>query len=302
MDEKLTQERHQDYVYSAPTLQPGQLNTDFFQLDPDAPFLLRGLAARLPYDAFGTQSGLQFVSLRYSGPNQDYRQDTPVPLSVMMPYYGQVGNPLKVFPEIRYPSSGFISIDLLNTSVVPLTGVQIFFRGVKLFAPGVVSHYTYPQAFARAPLPYLYSLAHPDPAILNLGVTEERLNQIWTCDNDADFVLRGGQAGRSLAPPTSEVFFTFRDELGKPYSNAPVHADVLFGRSVFWASFPCGPVPNFLNPAGPGASNPGLFFPEIYVPRLHTLRYDVVRDDSAYLGAAAVDYPVSLIGMKVWSK
>lgn len=305
MNEHLTQERHQDYVYTAPTLPGGALITDQFRLDPDAPFLLRGLAARIPYTANGTQDGLQYVSMRYSGPQQDYKADVPIPLALQMPYYGQVGNPLGRYPQVRYPGSGIISIDLINNGAAPLVGLQLFFRGVKLFQPGIVSNYTYPAQFARPPLPYIYSLAHPNTVIPLLGVTETRLNQIWTCDNDADFVLRGGQAGgRAFVASTYEVFLTFKDERGKPYSNAPVHADVLFGRygGVFPAAFPCGPTPNFLNPVGPGPSNPGLFFPEIYVPRQHILYYDVSRDDSGHAGMVAVDYPVSLIGMKVWPK
>lgn len=71
------QERHMDYVWSLPTLAPGQPYTAPFQFDPDAPFELRGLAARIPYDpATLTQTGLQNVFVRWSGPTQDYRQQT----------------------------------------------------------------------------------------------------------------------------------------------------------------------------------------------------------------------------------
>ena len=76
------QERHQDYVWTFPTLQPGQPQTIPFRFDIDAPFSLRSLAARIPYDAAGTQTALASVSLAWSGPTQDYRQQLVRPVGV----------------------------------------------------------------------------------------------------------------------------------------------------------------------------------------------------------------------------
>ena len=113
------QERHMDYVWSLPTLQPGQPVTVPFQVDPDAPFALRGLAARVPYDAAGTQNGLQSVSLRWSGPMQDYRQQSRNPIGIMMgAYFGQYGNPRPVYPQVRFPENGVTWIDIINNGAI----------------------------------------------------------------------------------------------------------------------------------------------------------------------------------------
>jgi len=311
-------ERHQDYVFpidQSLTLPAAMAAPEVFnfQLDPDAPFELRSLAARVPYDANGTQYGLQHVLMSYSDEQNNFTSDFPIPLFCQMAYFGQAGNPIPRYPGLRYSASGVMRIQIQNVGPNPLTGLQLFFRGVKVFKPGEITSYTYPQKVRRPPLSYVYSLARPNSSIQGLAVTDSRLNQIWQSDPDCDFVVRGGQAGipsRALLVnilTAYEVFFTFRDESGKPYSNAPVHADVMFGRgSVAFQPgslpvYPCGPAPTQIAPIGPGPSLPGLFYPEIYVPRNHHLIYDVYRNDSAYVGAQTTDYyPVTLIGMKVW--
>ena len=52
-------------------------------------------------------------------------------------------------------------------------------------------------------------------------------------------------------------------------------------------------------PVGPGASQPGLIYPEIYLPQDHVLLYDIARNDGAYVGAVAADFPFNLMGSKV---
>ena len=294
------QERHQDYVWTFPTLQPGQPQTIPFRFDIDAPFSLRSLAARIPYDAAGTQTALASVSLAWSGPTQDYRQQLVIPVGVglvpvglmMGPYFGQYGNPMPVYPEVRFPANGTTWIQVVNNGAAPLVGLQVFYRGVKLFQPGARSAYTYPAKMRT--LPYSYPVL-----VSQLGVTDLKQNQVFQVQSNGDFVLRGGQAGRSFAPLTYEVFMTLRDADGYPYSNAPVHVDVLFGQSQGRAAYPVGPVPLLVAPVGPGASQPGLIYPEIYLPQDHVLLYDIARNDAAYVGAVAADFPFNLIGSKV---
>jgi hypothetical protein len=291
------QERHMDYVWSLPTLQPAQPMTIKFQFDPDAPFALRGLAARMPYDAAGTQNGLQSVSLRWSGPVQDYRQQSRVPLGIMMgAYFGQYGNPRPVYPQVRFPENAVTWIDVINNGAAPLAGVQLFYRGVKLGKPGqwAAQDYTYPAKMRT--IPYSY------PQIVStLAVTDNgpHFNQIFRVRPGGDFAFRAGQAGRSFAPSTWEVFITLRDGDSKPYSNAPVHVDVLFGQSVGRAAYACGTAGLFVAPIGPGASAPGLLYPEIYLPSDHIMLYDITRNDAAYGGAAPATFPLNFIGSKV---
>jgi hypothetical protein len=294
------QERHQDYVWTFPTLPVGQPQLIPFRFDSDADFSLRSLAARIPYDAAGTQTALASVAVAWSGPTQDYRQQLVVPVGVgLVPaglmlgaYFGQYGNPMPVYPEVRFPANGTTWIQVVNNGPAPLVGLQVFYRGVKLFKPGARSSYTYP-AKMRA-LPYSYPVL-----VSQLAVTDLRQNQVFRVASNGDFVLRAGQAGRSFAPPTYEVFLTLRDADGYPYSNAPVHVDVLFGQSQGRAAYPVGPVPLLVAPVGPGASQPGLIYPEIYLPQDHVLLYDIARNDGAYVGAVAADFPFNLMGSKV---
>lgn len=286
--------RHQDYVFSIPTiLAGGVLEAYPLRLDTDAPFALRGRALRVPYDADHIQTGLQWVNLRFTGPDGSYRQQQPVPQTLVGAYFGQQGNPIPEWPEIVYPAGGTIYVDVVNTGTASLVGLQLFFRGVKLYPAGVQAGYTYPPRFAG--LPFIY----PN-TVAALGVTETRNNLLFTVKPDADFVLRAGQAGRTTAPATFEVFMTLRDWTGKAYSNAPVHVDVLFGRSSTPALYPVGATA--VHPVGTGAISPGLLYPEIYLPAKQQLYYDISRSDGAYQGAAAADFPFEFIGQKVFKR
>jgi hypothetical protein len=293
------QQRHQDYVLALPTLAPGAVLTGIpLVLDPDAPFILRSRAVRIPYNDSRQQAGIQFLSMRYTGPNNDYRQQFFVPQSQEMVYFGQMGNPKPVWPNVQYPASGTILIDVQNTSTsLTLTGAQVFFRGVKLFPYGSMPTYGYPKRCSIQPFIY-------PQTVVNLPVTQaaNTLQQIFQVKPDADFVLRSVQAGPALTPLPFECFIQFLDENLKPYSNAPIHLDLFAGNSATGNTYPVGPVPSYLPPVGTGASSPGVFFPELYIPRQHILYYYISRADAVYGGATAtLNLPLSFNGVKVFN-
>lgn len=291
------QQRHQDYVFHFPPLAPGQIMTGIpFVLDPDAPFILRSRALRLPYDNARTQNGLQFVSMRYTGPDSSYRSQVLVPQYAEMANFGQMGNPKPVWPNIQYPASASILIDVQNTSpILTLTGLTLYFRGVKLFPFGTIPSYTYPAKCSTLPFTYPQLLT-----ALPVTVKENTLQQLFRVKPDADFVLRSIQAGPAVAPLPYEIFIQLLDENLKPYSNKPVHLDLLAGNSAMPATFPIGPVPAYIQPVGTGASNPGVFFPELYIPKTHLLYYYISRADAGYPGAVALNYPLAFNGAKVY--
>jgi hypothetical protein len=43
-----------------------------------------------------------------------------------------------------------------------------------------------------------------------------------------------------------------------------------------------------------------LLVPEVYLPINHRMFFDISRNDSAYAGAASLNYPLTLGGMKVF--
>jgi hypothetical protein len=151
-------------------------------------------------------------------------------------------------------------------------------------------------------IPFVYPIQpidqalNPSGSIQNLLVTETRLRQIFQNEQNTDFVVRYGQAGPSFAPLGLEVFVTLRDENEKPYSNAPVHVECLFGPSAGLYVTGGGAIPA----VGTGNAVFPTFFPEFYIPARHQLLYDIVRADGGYAGAATIpNYPINLIGSKV---
>jgi hypothetical protein len=315
------QPRHYDYVLG-PTQAPilasiaaGQIIQGIpLTLDSDAPFLLRGRAMRIPYPVRKDCAKIQPLNnllMRFTGPNNNYLADSLVRQSLEMAYFGQFGQWSPVFPQILYPPAGTILVDVQNDGLTEIDNLTLYFRGVKLYPVGARPGYTYPPQFST--LPFVYPIVPVDPnlnpagLIQALGVTETRLNQIFKVKDDADFVIRSGQAmGTEEEHEIFEVFMILRDPDNLPYSNDYVHTDVLFGYGQPTVEYPVssgGASGDLLSPAGVGPANPGWFYPEIYVPRNQILKYDIKRTDAAYTGCSDVlDLPVVLTGSKVFHK
>lgn len=304
-------QRHQDYVLGSrqdPRLKSVAAGASIagitLQTDSDAPFLLRSRAMRVKYSASRTQV-LGNLLLRFAGPDRDYRSQDMIRQSLLGPYFGQLGNPIPEAPEVFYPRSSPITVDIYNDGATALTNLVLYFRGVKLFAPGAVRSYNYPAIFSGFPFTYPvgdYSDTDGLTLVRNIPVVQTgRLRQTFRVKTDADFVLRGGQAGLPFSTtPVNEVFVTLRDEDEKPYSNDGVHMDVLFGNSGFGATFAAGG--GNITPVATGPNSPGLFFPEIYVPKNHLMYVDIQRDDSSFTGATVINLPISFLGQKVFQK
>lgn len=309
------QSRHHDYVLGPnqdqrlASVAPGQIIKDVeFQLDSDAPFVLRSRAVYCQYnDTNGaTQADLQLLKTRFTGPLKDYRHSDFLSESIQSAYFGQFGNPKPIYPGINYPASGLITVDLYNAGSTTITDLTFLWRGVKLFPRGTVPGYSYPNKFASAPFNYQVNIA-------KLPVVGSLLNQTFTVRQDADFVLRAGQ-GSDIGPLTGlhtccprNIFLQLMDFNKKPYSNDLVRWDVLLGCAGFNNADP-GPViypvgiGGLMAPFGTGPGAPGIFYPEIYVPANHQLIYSVTRDDSGIATAVEQDFVINLIGAKVFPR
>ena len=280
-----------------------------FQMEPDAPFLLRGRCYRVQYDTLAsrTQVGVQNVALRFSGPDQDFHSNTLVPQNLVTPFGGQSNAWRVVYPQIFYPARSTMTIDVANTSATAtLTNLELYWLGVKLFPWGQMPFYTYPKKMRATQYGYGINFlspqnpANPTAAIQNLLTADSRNLQVFQVKNDADFVCRSIQAGPSYSPFGLQVYLTLRDENRKAFSNLPIHFEVIAG--------PCGG--NFqtgsagsLTAIGTGNSMPSTPFPELYIPKNHILYYDILRQDSGYAGAATIpNFPVTLLGSRVYEK
>jgi len=308
------QQRFQIYVVDQTidprlaSVAPGTLISGIrFQLDPDAPFLLRGRCYRVSYDSIDshTQMGVESVAFRLAGPDQDYRSMQLVPQNLVMPYGGQSAAWKPVYPQIFYPARATLTFDVQNLSATEtLSNLVFYFLGVKLFDFGQNPAYTYPERIRATQYAYGANYSsppnpnNPTAAIQNLLPADSRLLQILQIKNDADFVARTIQAGPSYAPLALEVFITLRDENRKAYSNLPVHFEVLAGPSTGNYLTGGGSIPAI----GTGNSLAGVLFPELYLPANHILYYDIYRQDSGYAGAETIpDFPITLLGSRVYS-
>jgi hypothetical protein len=299
------QHRHCNYVLGPnqdarlASVAPGQVIEEcILVMEDDAPFLCTGRAVRQAYNSTLRQDDLMGLKTKWTGPLRDYKQQGYVLESLQMAYYGQMGNPKPIVPGILYPPRSVLMVDLINTGASTILNLSFYFSGFKLFPKNTVPAYTYPKRMASQ------TFAYPVP-VVQLGVSETRLNQIFTCKQDADFVLRGGQGitissvgGRVLA----EVAIRLKDHTKNPYSNDFIPLDILFGTGAFPATIPLGPTPSFISPFGTGPGQPGLFYPEIYVPRNHQLLYDLQRADGAVGSNQAEDFTFNFIGGKVFDR
>jgi hypothetical protein len=296
-------ERHFDYVLGPDqdarlaSVAAGQTLDLQLGLDSDAPFLLRSRAMRVKYDSSRRQTGLNHLLLKWANAEHKWQSQDFIRQSLLGPYFGQIGNPIPVYPEVPYPRQAAIRVQLTNDGASAMTNLSLYFRGVKLYSPGAVKAYTYPEKFGV--LPYVY----PQTQITSLPVTTNGpVRYTFLVKTDADFVLRGGQAGLPFSEtPVNEVFITMKDEDEKPYSNSPVHIDVLFGNSHMGTAYPAGTSAG-VAPVGGGPNSIGLFFPEIYIPKNHLIYFDITRADASYQNAAAVTLPIQFHGMKVFQK
>lgn len=307
-------ERHQDYILGpnqAPnfaSLGAGQSLTGVaFNMDPDAPFLLRGLMVRCQYDANRTQTALQGLRLRFSGPNQDYRSQGLVPVNENMAFFGQAGSPKPIYPQIWYPPKGTLYVDVQNTGGSAITNLTLGFRGVKLYKAGSVSSATYPHSIAdRKDYPYPYAdldgSNQPVPMVLPVSTPSNGILKRFVPKPDTDHVIRGIIAGNAFPPYPSEVSIQLMDENQKPYSNDLVPMDFFCVAPGSPASFPYGPTPNYLSAYGTGGAHPGLLYPELYIPAKHMLYFYISRQDAYLANQVPVTYQLSFEpGEKVYA-
>ena len=314
------QQRHWDYVMGGPLLSSSQfpafasvaanarLTALPLQTDPDAPFLLRSIAVRVQYDTSTTahrQTGLNQLQFRFTGPDGQYLQQGLIPLTIMTPYGGQIGNPLPLHRQLIYPARSTILVDLLNNGSATLTNLTFYFRGVKLFPPGIRKQYPYPSKLSTLNFTYVRGVSPAaNTTLFNIPTTTPTngLKFPFQVLSDGDFVLRAIQAGPTASNLSWEVFLRLRDSDGYPYSSDFVHADVLAGNSTGPATYPTGT--SFQAAIGTGPSVPGILYPEIYIPNHQYIDYEILRTDASFVaqGAVSQDFPIAFMGAKVFAR
>jgi len=311
-------ERHHDYVMdvgnsfaNTPWQQQATLGTLVagrqypgipLTLELDAPFIMRGIAARMQWDLETGQNDLSQLYFRLKRANTRYTcpVDQWLPFEAFARIYGQGANPGIIWPHEGYPQGGVIEVDLWNNGAEDLAGVQLVFRGVKRWA--TPRPCLYPSNISRV-LNWTRSVKWA-----GIGVSGPTALQRITLKpiTDADFVLRHMQAGSVYNPNAPDAFFRarnvwalLRDDQDKPFANAPVDINILCGQGTMATASGLDNSQQF------GPFHPGLLFPEIYIQRNQAYSLDVLRDDSAYVGQAglgAVRMDFALGGIKVFAQ
>lgn len=284
-------QRHQDYQLTIPTLPIGGLESVPLKLDPDAPFNARFVITR---NLIPTTAAFRFR--RPSGALQSnfYRQDCNTFGGSTTPFNGKV-----LYPELLYPADGTIWVDVANLTNAPLTGIEICFRGSKVYqdgsapantvlADGSLGVASYPGRLST--LPFVYKVTCP-----TIQGVDAQPNIPVNIASDSDFAYRGGYAspfvrqvpgGPAQSGTFTNLYATLRDQNHKAYSNQPIHVDILFG-----------PVGGPLDDGGTNRS--GMLWPEVYIQRNGVHYIDLVRND---IGGDPVDLQIFLGGVKVFHR
>lgn len=279
-------------------------------LDKDAPFVLRRRALRVKYNTTAPtgqiESNINQLLVRFTNHDHRYLSTSFIPQNLDGAFFGQVGQWKVVYPGIPYPAGGSFWVDIINNGPFTITNLTLYFRGVKLYPWGVRPDYRYPSTMAS--LPYAYPInpvttTNTLGVIQSLAVNDLRLQQVFQVKDDADFAIRSMATGPVLASNVYEVFFILRDFDSKPYSTGWVHLDIYGGQTMFpqQIQFPLGAT-QLITAVGAGAATPNVFFPEILVPRNQLLFYDILRSDTGFVAATTQDYPITMVGAKVFDK
>jgi hypothetical protein len=297
--------RHYDYRLDIGALAAGFRRSAVpLNLETDSSFILRGRAVHCQSTTarLAGQSSLIAYMDRYTGPDLNYLSQDVTRFRTECPTYGQYGSMLPVRPPVIYPPGGVILVDVYNSGLVDFAGLSIYFRGQKIYQPGVLPCHVYPERLQMGP--YVYN-----DLVSALAVTSPqgvRDNNIVNIQGDADFVVRSLHVGACAPAPDErgavvtyrEVFIQLRDSDGRAYSNLPVHIDACYGA--------CGSLPlggsgaNLTGDPSIGPFHPSLITPEIHVMHNDFLSYDISRADAFVGGLQPVDIRLAFKGSKVY--
>lgn len=278
-------ERHQDYLITVPSVPVGGVTQQPIKLDTDAPFALRLVRSRnIENTANAFLNGWRFTTPRQAYQSNALRSDWVAPVEqggTVYPGRGSI-----VFPELIYQPGSTINVDIGNLTDGALTNAQLLFRGSKIYSDASRRVPTYPPKC---------SLERADYQVVVKGVPQsgQVLNVQFQVKNDADFVYQYGavdawDAATGETQDYTNLFVQLKDESGKFFSNAPIHANDLFGLGfgttsqddlMLWT--------------------PGLVSPEIYIPRRHSIYFDIYRTD---VSGGSIDLYFRFCGWKVFER
>lgn len=293
-------ERWQIYKVPLGSIVPGAAPVTVpFQLDNDAPFVLRGRSIAVTETDDTSNIGvINQLWTRYTDPAEQFRSSDVIPAAVNMPY-GGASAPGSIYPQIAYPPGAIIQTEIFNDgAALPDDPVEVFmlYHGVKLYQPG-----NYGQTYPARCDPRTYTMTLPGPGrALTVQRTDRLVDFQLQVPGDFDYVFRAGTLGWSGIPGQVDTTVGFqnlsvsvKDNQQRPYSNAPIPAAHIFAVPQSEA------LPVTRSPFA-GDFTPGLFVPELYVKKTEYLFFDFIRADAAVSAAAhACTLQIVFSGSKV---
>jgi hypothetical protein len=261
-------ERHHDYVLRGVSVPAGGSATYVINLDVDAPFALRTLAATNFFNDSSLAGAFQFIITGFD--DRKYMGGNGNPLvfvDSLLNINGATGTAFFMFyPQITFPAQLTIQVTIFDVAGLGLQSGNLTFRGTKLYPEGAVFGPQYPPKFTELMFRYPYKFTVPQGTV---SVPTVLANQPLDIQSDADFVVR---MASSFVQPGADGFVIgqndviLRDQYGKPYSNTWVPTELLF------------PVAGVQTLGGPAYSVPdATIFPEIYLAKNTQLLLDIRR-------------------------
>ncbi len=288
--------RHYDYVLPIASLAAGEQKRLPLQIETDSSFILRGRAVHVRTDVAGYEG--QALALadyfdRFTGPDNDDLADGLTRFYAQSRILGQYGLFLPVREPVIYPAGSTMYVDVLNNGSTDLERLELYFRGQKVFAPGVLPCFTYPEKMITRP----YDI----PISVNLPMCAVRRDQRMQVPSWADFVFRSLSIGAfdPVAEPGDpanlyyQVYVQLKDPDGRTYSNLPVHVDTAYGAA---GSLQAGAT----QAQSFGNWIPPLLAPEIYLPATTYLNFDLYRSDTFVGGLNDITMWLNFSGALVW--
>jgi len=192
-------ERMHIYRVAVPDIPAGgSISSLPLQLDSDAPFTARAISFA------GADGGVTLgdvtTLVRFRGPNGLYRSSDFIPAFVLCPASGStqyLGNGTAwrpLYPEITWPENATILIDVKNTGAVTLSGMVVFFRGVKQYQDSrdVPGSSVYPGSYSSTAFDLSRWVSIPDVGMVD--------NIALNAPSDGSIVLRGALLGMLRDP------------------------------------------------------------------------------------------------------
>jgi hypothetical protein len=262
---------HYDYQLRCGAIANGAQTPEIeLQIEPGAPFCLRGIGAYNVANAVGNYAASELAGafLEYTDSQDNWLQTTLIGTNGDWPTGGFNAQYEPVYNQLVYGPGSVLSVRLANLSGANWQDARIVFRGTKLYYKERVYNRCYPPCYSQLPWEQVLNLTFA-------GAGNQQSIPVQA--KGADIVIRG--ANIAFDSPSDagdfEVLIQGQDEF--PYANDYIHWAWLFPQNL--------------------ANRPGIWYPEIYVPKDR-----MILVNAQQINATELNPQISFVGARIWPK